>query len=56
MTKTSQDNNWIIISIIALFSCSFYEYLTEKLKLQIPIMPQFKAFDQMNMQYEIRIC
>ena len=46
MTKTSQDNNLNYI-------IHFYEYLIEK--VQRRNLHHFKAFEMINMQYEIRI-
>ena len=37
MTKNSQDNNWIIISILSIFLMHFHEYLTEKFKYIIDL-------------------
>ena len=41
MTKTSQDNNLNYIN--------FYEYNTEKLKIQKRNMPHFKGFAMINL-------
>ena len=34
---------------------NIYEYPTEKIKVQRRNVPHFKAFDMINLQYEIRI-
>ena len=48
MTKNIQDNNFNSIN----FLMHFHEYLTEKLRHK---MHHFKAFDLINLQYEVKI-
>ena len=51
MTKTSQDNNLKYTNFLK----HFYEYLIEKLKYRDKTCIILKAFDMINLQYEIRI-
>ena len=45
MTKTSQDNNLNYIHFLQ----HFYEYHTEKIKVQRRNMPHFKGFAMINL-------
>ena len=51
MTQTSQNNNLSYINFLK----HFYEYLTEKIKVQKRNMHHFKAFDMINLRFEVRI-